>query len=274
MARTEDPFENMLVVPGSSDSHFHAEVCREKGLDVAAIMRRLHSNGFEDLLDISISPDTLPQRRQLLAGFPFVYLAIGAHPSETDRVELEPLRATLLEQARTPNVLAVGEIGLDWYWDFGSRNEQRALFTRQMEIADELNLPVVIHNREAGLDVASILESNPPRAGGIMHCFSEGIEIARRILDLGLHIGFGGNLTYKKSDAIREAANYVPEDRILIETDAPFLAPQAVRGQLNHPGYLGHTAAFLARLRGISAQRLAHTTTANFRQVLNLYAAK
>jgi TatD DNase family protein len=270
MSRTKDPFEDNLVVPGTTDSHLHAEVCEEKGLEIAAILRYIRGKGFAELLDISVSPDSFEHRRELLDDHPFVYLAVGAHPSETEWIDLESLRGILGGQARAPRVIALGEIGLDWYWDFGTRDAQRDLFAAQLEIAGELGLPVVVHNRDAGEDVAELLESRAPRAGGIMHCFSEGTEIARRTLDLGFYIGFGGNVTYKKSERIREAARYAPRDRLLVETDAPFLAPQRVRGRPNHPGYLGHTVNFVAELRGVAPEELAHTTTVNFRRLFKL----
>lgn len=270
VGRSKDPFDDVLVVTGSTDSHFHAEVCAEKGLDIRALLQHVIRAGVAHVLDISVSPETFEKRRSLLAGVPIASLAVGAHPSETGRVDLSRLPEVLRAQAASPEVAAVGEIGLDWYWDFGTREGQRELFELQLSIADELDLPVIIHNRDATEDIASVLAAHPPARGGIMHCFSDGAARVKRFLDMGMHIGFGGNVTYNKSEAIREAARMVPDDRLLVETDAPFLAPQAVRGRPNHPGYVGHTITFLAELRGTSAGELAGVTTENYRRLLRL----
>lgn len=265
--RREDPLADRHVVPGSIDSHFHAEVCRDKGLDILGILETVHGEGLAGALDISISPDSFHERLALLQDASYVELAIGAHPSETDRVKLEELPGILRDQARHPRVVALGEIGLDWYWDFATREAQRALFQTQLNLAEELDLPVVIHNREAGDDVAALLRASRPGRGGIMHCFSEGPDSLRRFLDMDMYVGFGGNITYKKSNTIRESARMVPESRLLLETDAPFLAPQAVRGRPNHPGYVGHTLAAIAELRNTTPERLSEKSTENYRRL-------
>ncbi|MFP4483405.1 MAG: TatD family hydrolase [Spirochaetaceae bacterium] len=270
MGRSKDPFEDMLILPATTDSHFHAEVCSERGLDIDALLRRASASGLAHALDISIAPRTFEKRRSLLADLPVALLAVGAHPSEAGTLEPSELSELLRAQASFPEVVALGEIGLDWYWDFGTRHAQRNLFEAQLSVADEVGLPVIIHNRDATEDVAAVLADRRPDRGGIMHCFSDGPTEAKRFLDMGMHIGFGGNVTYKKSQAIREAARMVPEDRLLAETDAPFLAPQAVRGRPNHPGYLGHTISFLAELRGTTPEHLAATTTKNFEALFGL----
>jgi TatD DNase family protein len=266
-----DPYDDLLIIPGSGDSHFHAEVCLEKGIDIVPLLDHACEQGLGFALDISVSPETFETRRRLVERTPSVYMAVGAHPSETGRVHLDSLFDTLTQQARDDRVVALGEIGLDWHWDFGTRAGQRELFRHQLEIADHLNLPVVIHNRDATADIAEILTAHPPRRGGIMHCFSAGADYARTFVDLGMHIGFGGNVTYKKSEDIREAARTVPGDRILVETDAPFLAPQAVRGRPNHPGYLGHTLSFLAELCGVEPRVLAHRSTESFKALCGIH---
>ncbi len=264
VSRSADPYDDLRIIPGSADSHFHAEVCLEKGIDIVPMLDHLHGLGLRYTLDISVTPETFHERRRLLADHPWVYMAAGAHPSETERIDLMALSERLGRQAADPRVVAIGEIGLDWYWDFGTRTGQRDLFRHQLEIADSLDLPVVIHNRDATADIADVLAGHPPRRGGIMHCFSADADYAHRFIDMGMHIGFGGNVTYKRSEQIREAAKTVPSNRILVETDAPFLAPQAVRGRPNHPGYVGHTLSFLAELRSVTPETLAEQSTASF----------
>lgn len=172
--------------------------------------------------------------------------------------------AELERQLEHHKTIALGEIGLDWYRGRDAERQQRDLFERQLLLARARNLPIIVHCRDADADVHEALRSVALERGGIMHCFSSGYEFAVQCLDLGFMISFAGNVTYKNALLIQDAARRLPLDRILVETDAPYLAPVPMRGKTNHPGFLGHTIEVLAALRGDAPQRVAEVTGANF----------
>ncbi|MDH4197536.1 MAG: TatD family hydrolase, partial [Candidatus Aminicenantes bacterium] len=164
-------------------------------------------------------------------------------------------------------VRAVGEIGLDFHYEFSPPDVQRDVLRRQLAVAEELGLPVVLHSRLTGSEVAAAVAATPFTRGGILHCYTEDWVVAQRMLDLGFHISFSGILTFPRAGDLREVARRVPLDRLLVETDAPFLAPVPRRGQRNEPAFVIETAAVLAGLHGLSLEHLAEATTANFRQL-------
>ena len=257
----------MRIVENSVDSHFHTLVMEQKELPVGEILNRCFAGGMAYGLDIAINLDDFEQRRQRLASFDGVYLTAGLHPSQAGTVRFPDAEGDLRQLLSHRRVVALGEIGLDWYRNHGTPEEQRDLFVSQIELANELGLPVIVHNRDAEEDIFEVFSAHPPTAESIMHCFAADAHFARRFLDLGFTLSFGGNVTYKRSEAIRDAARITPADRILAETDAPFLAPQAVRGRPNHPGYVGHTYAFLAELRGKPVEELAANAKRTFERV-------
>ena len=255
------------VIPGSVDSHFHTLVMREKGLPATDILHECMETGMAYGLDIAVSLDDFEERRDCLAEVDRVYLTAGLHPSNAGAVSFETQEPRLREALSNRQVVALGEIGLDWYRNNGTPAEQRDLFASQIELANELRMPVVVHNRDATDDILNVFVSHPPAVESVMHCFSADAEAARQFLDLGFSLSFGGNVTYKRSEEIRGAAAITPGDRILVETDAPFLTPQAVRGMPNHPGFVGYTYEFLAELRGQSPDMLATAARANFERI-------
>jgi TatD DNase family protein len=188
--------------------------------------------------------------------------AIGIHPHHSDKAQDEDV-AWLRSLQQSPSVVGLGEMGLDYHYDFSPRERQAQIFTAQLELARELNRPIVIHNREATDDCLAILKSFPTIKADF-HCFTGTIDEARQILDQGYLLGFTGIVTYKKSDELREVAKFTPSDRILVETDSPYLSPEPVRKQkVNEPSFVMHTARFVADLRGISVQELDRITTEN-----------
>ena len=261
-----DHFKHFHVVAGAVDSHCHLEVIEEKGLPVTEIMDRVFADGLRFALDIATRPDDLDHRRSLASGRPGILHSVGVHPSGTGEVDPDaalPRIESLLEE---PDVVALGEIGLDWHWNFGTPQEQKRLFIAQLELARRLDTPVIIHNRDAEAEIYDIVSEHRPPANSIMHCFSADAAYARRFLDLGFLISFAGNVTFKKrAEHIQEAARIVPLDRMLLETDSPFLAPEPARGRPNHPGYVGHVYEFVAAQRGITTDDLAERVRANFR---------
>ncbi|MGL5632071.1 MAG: TatD family hydrolase, partial [Azovibrio sp.] len=181
----------------------------------------------------------------------------------------EPSQKRLVELATHPKVIAIGETGLDYHWHKDKPEWQRERFRTHIRAAIEANKPLVIHTRESADDVLSILkEEGAQKVGGIMHCFTETWEIAERALELGFHLSFSGIVTFKNALQIKEVAKQAPLNKILVETDAPYLAPVPHRGKINHPGYVRHVAEEIARLRGLSLDEIAAATTNNF---LNLF---
>jgi TatD DNase family protein len=205
-----------------------------------------------------------------VAKYPRVYCSIGTHPHNAAE-EPDVTVAELVSIARDPLVVAIGEAGLDYHYDNSPRAEQAAGFRRHIAAARETQLPLVIHARDADDDVAAILEDEMGKGAfpALLHCFSSGSELARRGLALGLYVSFSGILTFKRSEALRAIASDVPLDRLLVETDAPYLAPVPHRGQRNEPAYVVETARVLAETKGLSAEEMARVTTDNFHRVFN-----
>jgi TatD DNase family protein len=195
----------------------------------------------------------------------FIYATVGVHPHDAAKASDETF-ARIQTLLRYPKVRALGEIGLDYHYDFSPRPLQREVFERQLAMAAQAGLPVVIHTREAWEDTLSILRAAAPRAG-IMHCFTGDAGQARQALDLGFHLAFGGVLTFPKAEAVRVAAHIAPADRLLLETDCPYLAPIPKRGKRNEPAFVVETARRLADVRGVTLQEIAAQTTENFERL-------
>jgi TatD DNase family protein len=197
---------------------------------------------------------------------------VGVHPHDAAKATPETfaaMEALAAEVTAKSKVLAIGEIGLDYHYDFSPRDIQRDVFLTQLKLAGRAGKPIVIHTREAWDDTLALLREHWS-GGGIIHCFSGGPVEARQALDLGFHLSFGGVITFPKAEALREAARMVPEDRLLIETDAPYLAPVPKRGKRNEPALIVHTARKLAELRGESYEELCDVTSENFHRLLLL----
>ncbi len=225
-----------------------------------------------DILDwLVVVGDTVDSSRaaiQLVR--PRIYATAGIHPHHAD--EWNPgARTALMELGKHVGVVALGEIGLDYYYDHAPRAAQHTAFEAQLALAEELRLPVVVHCREAQDDVLEILDGFQGRLEAvIMHCFSGGPDWADRCVSRGFYISFAGNLTFPKAEELREAVPIVSFDRLLVETDCPYLAPQPVRGKRCEPGHVRHTADTMAQLRGISLEELAGQTSANACRVFNV----
>ena len=252
------------------DSHCHLDSA-DFDEDRDAVIERAVAAGIEHMLAIGTGngPPDLEAGLRLADKHPAFYATVGIHPH--DAAKAGPVDFSRLSDLLShPKVLAVGEIGLDYHYDFSPREVQKSAFMEQMEIAAAAKKPIVIHTREAWDDTLALIEQHwtPHLIGGIMHCFSGGPEEARRALDLGFYLSFGGIVTFPKALAVQEAAKTTPRDRILIETDAPYLAPVPKRGKRNEPALMVHTARKLAELRGESYDDLCALTTANFRQLL------
>jgi TatD DNase family protein len=275
-----------------TDTHAHLDFYTETPTDRDEVLRRAYAAGVQTILAIGIGegPATMHQALEIAnatsgPGLPTVYASAGIHPQEAASATSEALNK-LVSLALDPRCIAIGEIGLDYYhFDNPDIPTQQQAFVAQMRLAAELRKPILIHCRTSELaapqakekfgeanaweDLLALIAEHwtPKGLGGIMHCFSGTVEQAERSLAAGFHLSFAGNLTYPKSQGIRDAAVLAPSDRILVETDAPFLAPIPLRGQRNEPALMTHTAAALAALRGISPEELAALTTANFKNL-------
>jgi TatD DNase family protein len=254
------------------DSHCHLDNA-DFNDDRDAVIDRALASGVEHMLAIGTGngPPDLEAGLRLAEKYPSFYATIGIHPHDAAKASANDFKrfAELLAHAKA---LAVGEIGLDYHYDFSPREAQKSAFIEQMGIAASARKPIVIHTREAWDDTLALIEQywTPHGIGGIMHCFSGGPEEAKRAIDLGFYLSFGGIVTFPKALAVQEAAKAAPRNRILIETDAPYLAPVPKRGKRNEPALIVHTAHKLAELRGESYQELCDATTENFRRLLLL----
>jgi TatD DNase family protein len=247
------------------DSHCHLDSEQFDG-DREAVIERALAAGVERMVAIGTGngPPDLEAGVRLADRYPCFYATVGVHPHDAGKASEDTFKR-VAELLGHPKVIAVGEIGLDYHYDFSPREQQRDVFVAQMGIARDAGKPIVIHTREAWDDTIALLREHwNRRGGGIMHCFSGGPEEARQALELGFYLSFGGIVTFPKALEIQEAARITPADRILIETDAPYLAPVPRRGKRNEPAYIVETARKLAELRGESLEDVAATTSANF----------
>jgi TatD DNase family protein len=249
-----------------ADSHAHLEF-PDFDEDREQVFERARASGVEYILAIggASGPDHLRSGLAIAEGREHVWATAGIHPHEA-RLAIEDHFGQLASLASHPKIVAVGEIGLDYHYDHSPRETQRSVFTRQLEIAEAARLPVVIHCREAWDDCLRTLDEQWKRTalGGILHCFSGTLDDARRGMDMGFYISFAGNLTFPKAQNLRDVAAKIPRDRLLIETDSPFLAPVPKRGKRNEPAFVLHTAEQLAALHNLSAEEVGDFTTRNF----------
>jgi TatD DNase family protein len=245
------------------DSHCHLDDSKFDE-DREQVIERARAAGVGTLMAIGTGsgpPDLEVAVRQAEA-YPFIYATIGVHPHDASKATDESF-VKLRELSAHAKVLAVGEIGLDYHYDFSPRDVQRSVFEQQLAIASDAGLPIVIHTREAWDDTLAVLRDHWT-GGGIMHCFTGDEHQARQALDLGFHLSFGGVLTFPKAENVRQAARIVPDDRLLVETDCPYLAPVPHRGKRNEPAFVVESARRLAEVRGTDLERIAEVTTRNF----------
>lgn len=253
-----------------ADSHTHLEF-PQFDEDREQVFERAWAGGVRHLVAIGSAsgPDRLRAGLEMAEGRDWVYPTIGIHPHEA-RLATDAHFDELGSLAAHPSVIAVGEIGLDYHYDHSPRDVQQAAFRRQLELAEANRLPVIIHCREAWPDTLQVLDEQWKRTGlgGIFHCFSGSFEDARRGLDAGFYVSFAGNLTFPKAAELRDVAARIPRDRLLIETDCPFLAPVPKRGKRNEPGFVRFVAEQLAVIWGVSVPETAAATTRNFLEFL------
>lgn len=252
------------------DSHCHLD-SKDFDPDRDEVIQRALDAGVTRIVAVGTGegPPDLEAGVRLADRHDAFYATVGVHPHDAAK-STDATLARLRELLRHPKVIAIGEIGLDYHYDFSPRDTQRAVFIQQIAMAKETRKPIVIHTREAWDDTFTVLAEHWAPAGlpGIMHCFSGGLEEARRSLELGFYLSFGGIVTFPKAIEIQQAAREAPLDRILVETDAPYLAPVPKRGKRNEPSFVVHTARKLADLRATPFEEIASATTANFEQLI------
>lgn len=245
-----------------ADSHCHINF-DPLGKDVAALLERARLNGVGHFLCVAVNLEDFPQVLGLAHQYQNVYASVGVHPNEQSG--RDPATDELVALAQDARVVAIGETGLDYYRSSGDLTWQHDRFRRHIAAAREVRKPLIIHTRESAADTVRLLhEEHASDVGGVMHCFTENWDIARAALDLGFYISFSGIVTFKSAEALRDVARRVPDDRMLIETDSPYLAPVPFRGKTNEPAYVRHVAECLAGLRDVSVEHIAETTTSNF----------
>ena len=238
--------------------------------DLEEVIERARLNGVERVVVVGFDEKTIKRAMELIDTYDFMYAAIGWHP--VDAIDLTDSYLDWIEELTAhPKVVAIGEIGLDYHWDKSPKDIQQAVFRRQIQLAKKLDLPIIIHNREATEDVVAILEEEgAAEVGGIMHCFSGSPETAKRCLEMNFYISLGGPVTFKNAVKPKEVAKEVPLDRLLIETDCPYLAPHPYRGKRNEPSYVKLVAEQIADLTEISFDEVARATTENANRLFRI----
>lgn len=250
------------------DSHCHLDFPELSG-NLPAILDTMRSNDVGAALCVSVTLEDYPKVRTLAENHPHLYASVGVHPDYPDLQE--PTVAELLELAQHPKVVAIGETGLDYYRLTGDLEWQRERFRTHIRAARACNKPLIIHTRAAAADTLKLMqEEGAEQAGGVMHCFTESWEVAEAALAMGFYISFSGIVTFKNAMELKEVARKVPLDRLLVETDSPYLAPVPFRGKTNQPGWVKHVAEEIARLQGREFNEIALQTTKNFNKLFNI----
>jgi TatD DNase family protein len=257
------------------DSHAHLDYPK-LAEDIPGVLARAADAGVESIISIGVKLSTSHQPQKIAEAHDNVWFSVGVHPHEAGNEEQACAVDAFIKAADHPKCVAIGEAGLDYHYDYAPRRRQADSFLAQIEVARHLGLPIIVHAREADDDIASIIEDEMAKGAfsGVLHCFSSGAELARRAIAVGFYVSFSGILTFKNAKTIREVACFAPEDRILVETDAPFLAPVPMRGKSNEPAFTRYTLECLAALRQTDDDRMAAITRANTLRLFSRMAAK
>ncbi|MBO5179386.1 MAG: TatD family hydrolase [Clostridia bacterium] len=243
----------------------HAHLCDEAfDEDREEVIPKCFSSNVKFITEIGYSEETSRKAVELANKYETIFAVVGAHPDECNKdIDLSYIK----ELAQNKKVVAIGEIGLDYHYDNLNKENQKKYFIEQIKIANELNLPISIHSRDADMDMLEILKQNKINAGFIMHCFSSSVEVAKEIIKLDGYISISGTVTFKNAKNVVEVVKIVPENRLLIETDCPYLAPQAYRGKRNDPSYVIKTAKKVAELREKTLEEIAEITLENAKRI-------
>jgi TatD DNase family protein len=256
--------ENMLF-----DTHAHYD--DEKfDKDRHRVIEKVHEEGVSYILNASSNMESVKLGLELAQKYPYIYVAIGIHPHCADEV-VDSTLTSLYELASHCKVVAIGEIGLDYYYDFNPREIQKASFSKQINMAKELSLPIIVHNRESHEDVLNIIiREKAKEVGGVFHCYSGSVEMAREILNNNFYISIGGPVTFKNAKRVVEVIKYVPKDKLLVETDCPYLTPEPFRGKRNDSGYLKYIVEKVAEIKGVVFEEMAAITMENAKRLFRI----
>jgi TatD DNase family protein len=246
------------------DSHAHLDY-EQLSSDLGAVLQRAGDAGVTQVITIGVKLTTADAPKRIADAHDNVWCSVGVHPHNADSEPDATNVDAILAAADHPKCVAIGEAGLDYFYDYATPRQQADSFRAQIAVARRLDLPIIVHSRDADEDMAEILEDEMGKGmfRGVMHCFSSGPDLARRAIDIGFYLSFSGILTFNKADELRDIAASVPEDRLLVETDSPYLAPVPHRGRSNEPAFTAHTLAKLAEIRGKSVDEMAAITRAN-----------
>ena len=247
------------------DSHCHLDYYKEEDGELDAVVNRARAAGVATMVTIGTRISEFERVRAIAERYDDVYCTVGIHPHEAAS-EPETNVARLVELTKHPKVIGIGETGLDFYYDHSPRDRQAEVFRTHIAAAREAGLPLIVHSRNADAETAELLEEGAVGSSlrGLIHCFSTTRELSGRATKMGFLISLSGILTFKNADELREIAREIPSEQLLVETDAPYLAPVPHRGKRNEPAFVAHTASYLAELRGMAPAELAAATTANF----------
>ncbi len=251
------------------DTHAHYDD-KQFDQDREELLASMKDNGIGMIVDVGSNMETSAWIVEAVKRYPMMYGAVGVHPSDTaDLTESD--MDTLKKYAAMERILAIGEIGLDYYWDEPEREIQKKWFEAQIELAREVKLPIIIHSRDAAKDTYDIMKAlHAQEIGGVVHCFSYSKEMARQFLDMGFYIGIGGVVTFKNAKTLKEVAAYAPLDRIVLETDCPYLSPEPNRGKRNSSLNLNYVAEALSQIKGVDKEELIAVTEENARRLYRM----
>ena len=250
------------------DSHAHIQLDRFDS-DRSVVIERAKNSQVSIILVVGFDISTSHLAVELADRYDHIYATVGLHPHDAKRFTPQTLREISL-LAEHPKVVALGEMGLDYHRNLSPKSVQKRVFEEQLDLATQLDLPIVVHNRNAFDDILSILENHSQLTGGVLHCFSENTKSMDRVIDVGFHIGIGGPVTYKKSQDLKQVVKVMPADSFLIETDCPWLAPQLRRGKRNEPAYITEIATKIAELRQVTIESVGQTSSQNFRKLFSI----
>ncbi|WP_096441160.1 TatD family hydrolase [Alteribacter populi] len=251
------------------DTHVHLNADQFEE-DIDEVISRARVAGVEEMVVVGFDEKTINKAMELIEKYEFLYAAVGWHPVDAVDMKEEHLE-WIAELSKHPKVVAIGEMGLDYHWDKSPKDVQKDVFRRQIRLAKKLQMPIIIHDRDAHHDIVDILkEENAQEIGGIMHCFGGDLAIAKECLEMNFHISFGGPVTFKNAKTPKEVAAQVPLDRLLIETDCPFLAPHPFRGKRNEPAHVQLVAEKLAEIKEVSYDELTEKTRENAKKLFSI----
>lgn len=251
------------------DTHVHLNA-RQFADDREDVIQRAFDTGVHYMTVVGFDDETIPLALELAEEYDSIYAAVGWHP--VDAIDFTQEKYDWLKELSAhPKVVALGEMGLDYHWDTSPKDVQKDVFKQQIALAKDVQMPIIIHNREATRDVIQILqEEDAQQVGGIMHCYNDSVDYVDTCLDMNFYISLGGPVTFKNAPLPKEVATYVPLDRLLIETDAPFLAPHPNRGKRNEPAFVSYVVEQIAHLRQMSVEEVIQKTTENAKRVFNV----